>query len=49
MYIYGLFAGHGQTRDMGLLRRGAIGDDVITRFHEFNCDMVNHTTNRYIN
>ncbi|KAM0826845.1 hypothetical protein ACQ4PT_068582 [Festuca glaucescens] len=39
-------AGHGQTRDMGFLRRGAIGDDVITRFHESNCDMVNHTTNR---
>ncbi|KAK1626180.1 hypothetical protein QYE76_000495 [Lolium multiflorum] len=39
-------AGHGQTRDMGFLRRGAIGDDVITRFHEFNCDMVNHTNNR---
>ncbi|CAM0949191.1 unnamed protein product [Alopecurus aequalis] len=43
-------AGHGQTRDMGFLRRGAIGAEVIDGFDGSNCNMVNttsnHTTNR---
>lgn len=43
-------AGHGQTRDMGFMRRGAIDREVIDGFDGSNCNMVNttsnHTTNR---
>uniref|UniRef100_A0ACD6A2F5 Uncharacterized protein n=1 Tax=Avena sativa TaxID=4498 RepID=A0ACD6A2F5_AVESA len=39
-------AGHGQTRDMGFLRRGATSDEVISCFDGSKCNMVNTTSNK---
>uniref|UniRef100_A0ACD5XMU6 Uncharacterized protein n=1 Tax=Avena sativa TaxID=4498 RepID=A0ACD5XMU6_AVESA len=39
-------AGHGQTRDMGFLRRGATGDELISCFDGSKCNMVNTTSNK---
>ncbi|XP_037439538.1 probable transcription factor KAN4 [Triticum dicoccoides] len=38
-------AGHGQTRDMGFLRRVVAGDELINGFDGFNSNMVNTTSN----
>ncbi|XP_037432529.1 probable transcription factor KAN4 isoform X1 [Triticum dicoccoides] len=38
-------AGHGQTRDMGFLRRVVAGDELVNGFDGFNSNMVNTTSN----